>query len=77
MNGTDSVDKMYTNSDVKFTRLGAGVDFYLSPTLILSTALMQSKYDDFGITLDPAGSANLTAKNMKINTMQIGLKKYF
>ena len=77
VNGTDSVDKMYTNSDVKFTRLGAGVDFYLSPTLILSTALMQSKYDDFGITLDPAGSANLTAKNMKINTMQIGLKKYF
>ena len=40
VNGTDSVDKMYTNSDVKFTRLGAGVDFCLSPTLILSYALM-------------------------------------
>ena len=31
VDGTDSVDKFYTNSDVKFTRYGAGLDFYLSP----------------------------------------------
>ena len=77
VNGTDSVDKFYTNSAVKFTRYGGGLDFYLSPTLILSTGLMQSKFDDFGITIDPAGTANVTAKNMKINEVNIGLKKYF
>ena len=77
VNGTDSVDKFYTNSAVKFTRYGAGLDFYLSPTLTLSTGLMQSKFDDFGITIDPAGTANVTAKNMKINEVNIGLKKYF
>ena len=77
VDGTDSVDKFYTNSAVKFTRHGAGLDFYLSPTLILSTGLVQSKYDDFGITIDTAGTANVTAKNMKINEVNVGLKKYF
>ena len=32
VNGTDSVDKMYTNSDVKFTRLGAGRFLFVSYT---------------------------------------------
>ena len=45
--------------------------------LALSTGLMQSKYDDFGITIDTAGTANVTAKNMKINEVNVGLKKYF
>ncbi len=77
VDGTDSVTNFYTNSAVKFTRYGAGLDFYLSPTLILSTGLVQSKYDDFGITIDTAGTANVTAKNMKINEVNVGLKKYF
>ena len=77
VDGTDSVDKFYTNSAVKFTRYGAGLDFYLSPTLTLSTGLVQSKYEDFGITIDTAGTANVIAKNMKINEVNIGLKKYF
>ena len=77
VDGTDSVTDFYTNSAVKFTRYGAGLDFYLSPTLILSTGLVQSKYDDFGITIDTAGTANVTAKNMKINEVNVGLKKYF
>ena len=62
---------------MKFTRYRAGLDFYLFSTLALSTGLMQSKYDDFGITIDTAGTANVTAKNMKINEVNIGLKKYF
>ena len=77
VDGTDSVTNFYTNSAVNFTRYGAGLDFYLSPSLILSTGLVQSKYDDFGITIDTAGTANVTAKNMKINEVNIGLKKYF
>ena len=77
VDGTNSVDKFYTNSAVKFTRYGAGLDFYLSPTLTLSTGLMQSKYENFGITIDTAGTANVTAKNMRINEVNIGLKKYF
>ena len=77
VDGTNSVTNFYTNSAVNFTRYGAGLDFYLSPSLILSTGLMQSKYDDFGITIDTAGTANVTAKNMKINEVNIGLKKYF
>ena len=77
VNGTDSVDKFYTNSAVKFIRYGGGLDFYLSPNLILSAGLIQSKFDDFGITIDPAGTANVIAKNMKINEVNIGLKKYF
>ena len=36
VDGTSSVDKFYTNSAVKFTRYGASLDFYLSPTLALS-----------------------------------------
>ncbi len=75
--GTDTVDKFYTNSAVKFTRYGAGLDFYLSPSLTLTTGLMQSKYEDFGITVDTAGTANVTAKNMRINEVNVGLKKYF
>jgi len=77
VDGTNSVTNFYTNSAVNFTRYGAGLDFYLSPSLILSTGLTQSKYDDFGITIDTAGTANVTAKNMKINEVNIGLKKYF
>ena len=59
-----------TNSAVNFAWYEAGLDFYLS-----QTGLMQSKFDDFGITIDPAGSANLTAKKLKINEVNIGLKK--
>ena len=77
VDGTNSVDKFYTNSAVKFTRYGASLDFYLSPTLALSTGLMQSKYDDFGITIDTAGTANVTAKNMNINEVNVGLKNIF
>ena len=77
VDGTSSVDKFYTNSAVKFTRYGADLDFYLSPTLISSTGLTQSKYDDFGVTIDTAGTANVTAKNMNNNEVNVGLKKYF
>ena len=36
--------------------------FLLVAILILSTGLMQSKYDDFGITIDTAGTANVMPK---------------
>jgi len=77
VDGTNSFTNFYTNSAVNFTRYGAGLDFYLSPSLILSTGLIQSKYDDFGITIDTAGTANVTVRNMRINEVIIGLKKYF
>ena len=56
---------------MKFTRYRTGLNFYLSPTLALSTGLMQSKYDDFGITIDTASTVNVTAKNMKINEVNM------
>ena len=43
----------------------------------VSAGMMRSKYEDFGITLDPAGSANLLAKKMKIDSVNLGFKKYF
>ena len=56
---------------MKFTRYRTGLNFYLSPTLALSTGLMQSKYDDFGITIDTASTVNVNAKNMKINEVNM------
>jgi hypothetical protein len=57
--------------------MGVGVDYYLSPTLVFSAGMTRSEYEDFGITLDPAGSANLLAKEMKIDSINLGFKKYF
>ena len=38
---------------------------------------MRSEYEDFRITLDPAGPANLLAKEMRIDAINLGFKKYF
>ena len=77
VDGTDSVDKKYRNVSVGVRNMGLGVDYYLSPTVVFSAGMMRSKYEDFGITLDPAGSANLLAKKMKIDSVNLGFKKYF
>jgi peptidoglycan-associated lipoprotein len=77
VNGTDSVDRKYKNISVGVKNMGVGVDYYLSPTLVFSAGMMRSEYEDFGITLDPAGSANLFAKEMKIDSINLGFKKYF
>jgi hypothetical protein len=57
--------------------MGFGVDYYLSPTFVFSAGMMRSEYEDFGITLGPAGSANLLAKEMKIDSINLGFKNYF
>jgi hypothetical protein len=77
VDGTDSVDRKYKNISVGVKNMGVGVDYYLSPTLVFSAGMMRSEYEDFGITLDPAGSANLLAKEMKIDSINLGFKKYF
>ena len=77
VDGTDSVDKKYRNVSVGVKNMGLGVDYYLSPTVVFSAGMMRSKYEDFGITLEPAGSANLLAKKMKIDSVNLGFKKYF
>ena len=77
VDGTDSVDRKYKNISVGVKNMGFGVDYYLSPTFVFSAGMMRSEYEDFGITLDPAGSANLLAKEMKIDSINLGFKKYF
>ena len=77
VDGTNSVDRKYKNISVGVKNMGVGVDYYLSPTLVFSAGMMRSEYEDFGITLDPAGSANLLAKEMKIDSINLGFKKYF
>jgi peptidoglycan-associated lipoprotein len=77
VDGTHSVDRKYKNISVGVKNMGVGVDYYLSPTLVFSAGMTRSEYEDFGITLDPAGSANLLAKEMKIDSINLGFKKYF
>ena len=77
VDGTHSVDRKYKNISVGVKNMGVSVDYYLSPTLVFSAGMIRSEYEDFGITLDPAGSANLSAKEMKIDSINLGFKKYF
>ena len=77
VDGTYSVDRKYKNISVDVKNMRFGVDYYLSPTFVFSAGIMRSEYEDFGITLDPAGSANLLAKEMKIDSINLGFKKYF
>ena len=35
---------------------------------------VQSKSDDFGVTIKSSGVANVAAQNMKINTINVGFK---
>ena len=66
VDGINQVTKKYKDVSVNVKNVGFGVDYYISPTFVFSAGMLRSKYEDFGITLDPAGSANLLAKKMKI-----------